>query len=116
MTYLFLSVRAGYDTYVLSNEKFHKFVEAKSNNGSIDLRKIIKGNPYMIKIDSQPKPNFKGKFMDYRANSVGPITDETVWDVLLSMRDNSKRVTASDLYQLSDLAAVLKQNLKEPVK
>lgn len=113
ITYLFLSFRTGYDTYIIQSKRFKDFVDKHCGAGKDRLRKMIKGNPYMLKIDNG-SPIFVGKYIDFRNNdSIENISGTESWELLMKLKEASQKIeNKNDMYQISSVTALLNNNLK----
>ncbi len=97
LTYLFISARYGYDTYILPEKRFRQLIQEESFLE--ENLKIIKGNPFMLKISDDNGETYKGYYTDYRENiedngSKKVITGIAAWELLERFKNNSAKITA----------------------
>lgn len=95
LTYLFISARYGYETYILPEVRFKKIIKEKSL--SEQIQKIIKGNPFMLKIEKDSGLEYEGEYTDYRENIENngmkeSISGVTEWDLLENIKKNSAKI------------------------
>jgi len=98
LTYLFLSARYGYETYVISEIKFKRFIRSKCKD--LDDIKMMKGNPFMLKTDVRSDvPIYDGEYIDYQQdieNNGKNVDFKGIdkWNLMSNLKDNSYRITA----------------------
>ncbi|MEA4936092.1 MAG: hypothetical protein VB102_05540 [Paludibacter sp.] len=77
LTYLYLSVRYGYVTYIISELRYKQFLDKYCNiNGKsktekdkqVETLKMIKGNPFIFKLPDHLE-NFSGEYTNFRAGN-----------------------------------------------
>lgn len=97
LTYLFISARNGYETYILPERRFKQLTQ-ESSFSKTNL-KIIKGNPFMLKIANGDSVTYKGHYTDYRENieyngTKKPIGGNAPWELLERFKRNSASIRA----------------------
>jgi hypothetical protein len=98
LTYLFMSARYGYETYILPEKRFRLLTQPRSFTK--ENLKIIKGNPFMLKISGNGTDDtYKGYYTDYRENiedngSRKEINGIEAWQLLERFKKNSIQITA----------------------
>lgn len=101
ITFLFLNLKAGYNTYIISNSKFKKFYSKLK----LSQQKILKGNPYLIKIQNDVK---YGRY----SNEIGEATSITkcdeIWKICNELIKQSEKVSnASDTFSIKEIESIL---------
>lgn len=110
VTYILLSVKAGYRTYIICSERFKNFLEKYAND--LEHKKILKGNPYMIKIDEdQNKYELKGKYTDSRNNNRAIEVDNAqrtaLWNLLIKLKINSTLINNESDFEIINIKNIL---------
>lgn len=116
LTFIFMSYRIGYETYIISDDKYRQIV-----NGEIysdDLKKAIKGNPSMLKIKkNETEFEHKGDFSDFKENiEIGKTTDiEGIryWDTLNLFIRNSAKINPISSTGFDEFVKTKFQNLSK---
>lgn len=74
LVYLLLSMCSRHRTHVISNRQYRKFIRKrcgrKGGYSRVAFRKMIKGNPSMVKIGAKKGDRLWGKYTDFRDNGV----------------------------------------------
>jgi hypothetical protein len=107
---LFLSIKANYSTYIISNNKFRQFY---SKQKRITEQKIIKGNPYLIKIKNSVK---YGKYSN-GSEAAKEIPDkEGVWELCKELIKNCGLVNETrNTFSVDEIKKYLKEIDNEEV-
>jgi len=95
LIYLFLSARYGYETFIIPEHRYKSFIRTKCNNDEEKI-KLIKGNPFMLKIFNGSIV-YKGEYTDYQDNianngTVRSFEGEANWNFLESLKNNSIKI------------------------
>lgn len=96
LTYIFMSAKYGYETYILPEKRFR--VLTQQGSLSEENRKIIKGNPFVLRVSDGRGETYEGYYTDYRENiedngSRKPIRGVAAWELLERFKNNSARIT-----------------------
>lgn len=93
LTYLFMSSRIGYETYIMPEHKYRKVLNEKIDE---DVRKVMKGNPSITKTGQNGNITYRGEYTDFQANiETGVnknIEGKQYWDSLNKFINNSKKI------------------------
>jgi hypothetical protein len=96
LTYVFMSAKSGYYTYILTEKRFRLLTQQPWFTE--ENRKIIKGNPFMLKISDGNGETYRGYYTDYRENiedngSKKLISGIGAWQLLERFKENSASIT-----------------------
>ncbi len=94
LTYLFMSSRIGYETYLIPEDRYKEILRSKLTENQI---KVVKGNPSIVKTTDNNQTVYKGDYTDFKANiETGKNMDINGiehWNCLELFIKNSKKVT-----------------------
>lgn len=107
LTYLFLSARYGYETYIIPELRFKDFIKMHckldgktkpEKDSQLERICMIKGNPFILKT-SNGGDVFNGEYTDFQANYENyghkkNIKGKEYWDLLELLVNNSIQVVA----------------------
>jgi hypothetical protein len=119
LTYIFISARYGYETYILPDEHFRKIIRA--NSYSEENLKMIKGNPFMLKITKDSGVEYSGEYTNYQANfeNNGEVviinSGEEAWKVLENIKINSLRIQPEDAQAAGHIKAAISRVISNPI-
>lgn len=105
LTYLFLSARYGYETYIIPELRFKAFlnihckIDGKSaveRNKQEETLKMIKGNPFILKTNNGAI-QYSGEYTDFQTNYENyglkkSFTNSEYWDLLQNLINNSIKI------------------------
>jgi len=97
LSFLFLNLKANYKTYIITNKKFRSFC----NELNPIPKKVLKGNPYLIKIDNTVK---YGKYSDENDKPTDIKNKEDIWLKVESLISKSELLNkCQDTYTIKDI-------------
>ena len=111
ISFIFLSLRANYETYIISNKKFKEYC----CKIKVSQQKVLKGNPYLIKIQNDIK---YGKFSNGSDIAKDIRNKDEIWAVCEKLiYDNSGFIkTTRDTFSIKEIKDYLHEIDKDEVK
>lgn len=118
VSFIFLSFRVGYETYIISSTKFKRFYN-KMLNGDTENVKIVKGNPFLLKTFADETESYSGEYVDYQANianngEIKPINNgNEIWNLIDTLKNGSAKMDSiTEHLDISSVKSKLAYNNK----